>query len=82
MIWSGTDIPAVLAVVGPASFALLFFLIDNVCGGDFDTICGWLLIEESEGGISEVDGASSVGNDAVVVVGKKLEGIGARDRGG
>ena len=32
VIWSGTDIPAVLAVVGPAVFALLFFIIDDDLG--------------------------------------------------
>ena len=53
-----------------------------VCRGDFDTICDWLFIEEVEGGISKVDGASGVSNDAVVIVGKKLEGIGAGDGGG
>ena len=32
VVRSGTDIPAVLAVVGPAGFALLLFLIDNDFG--------------------------------------------------
>ena len=53
-----------------------------VCRGHFDTVRGWLFIEELEGGISKVDGATHVSNDTVVVVGKKLERIGAGDGGG
>lgn len=52
-----------------------------VRGGDFYAVDGWPFMEKMERLISEIDGASGVCNDAVVVIGKDLEGIGAGDGG-
>ena len=52
-----------------------------ICGGDFNALGGWPFMEEIEQFISEVDGASVVCNDAVVVVNEELEGIGTGDGG-
>ena len=51
-----------------------------VGGGDFYAVGGGVFIEEVKGVISEVDGASGVCNDTVVI-GENLEGITTGDGG-